>query len=42
MHWSLVKAILSTSIIQGLDVGPKSREEFAQVISTAKTVIWNG
>ncbi|KAI9026290.1 3-phosphoglycerate kinase [Hyaloraphidium curvatum] len=26
----------------GLDVGPKSREDFAKVISTAKTVIWNG
>jgi len=27
---------------QGLDCGPKSRENFAQVISRAKTIIWNG
>jgi phosphoglycerate kinase len=27
---------------QGLDVGPKSREEFAKVIARAKTVVWNG
>jgi phosphoglycerate kinase len=26
----------------GLDVGPKSRELFADVISRAKTIIWNG
>jgi len=26
----------------GLDAGPKSRELFAQVISRAKTIIWNG
>jgi phosphoglycerate kinase len=26
----------------GLDVGPKSRELFAEVISRAKTIIWNG
>jgi len=28
--------------LQGLDVGPKSREEFAQAIKRAKTIIWNG
>jgi len=27
---------------QGLDVGPKTRELFAQVIGRAKTIIWNG
>ncbi len=27
---------------QGLDIGPKSIELFAQTIATAKTVIWNG
>jgi len=27
---------------QGLDVGPKSREKFAEVIARAKTVVWNG
>jgi phosphoglycerate kinase len=26
----------------GLDIGPKSRELFADVISRAKTIIWNG
>eukprot|EP01088_Endostelium_zonatum_P019888 TRINITY_DN707_c0_g1_i1.p1 TRINITY_DN707_c0_g1~~TRINITY_DN707_c0_g1_i1.p1 ORF type:complete len:424 (-),score=140.60 TRINITY_DN707_c0_g1_i1:149-1420(-) len=28
--------------LQGLDVGPKSREEFAQAIKRAKTIVWNG
>ncbi|HEY8389655.1 MAG TPA: phosphoglycerate kinase [Clostridia bacterium] len=27
---------------QGLDIGPKTAENFAKVISNAKTVIWNG
>lgn len=27
---------------QGLDIGEKAREEFASVIKTAKTIIWNG
>jgi phosphoglycerate kinase len=27
---------------QGLDVGPKSIELFKQVLSTAKTIVWNG
>ena len=27
---------------QGLDVGPKSRELFAEVIAKSKTIIWNG
>lgn len=27
---------------QGLDIGPKSREMFRQVILRAKTVVWNG
>jgi phosphoglycerate kinase len=26
----------------GLDVGPKSRELFAEVIARAKTIVWNG
>lgn len=26
----------------GLDVGPKTQEEFAKVIARAKTVVWNG
>ncbi|MGA9577872.1 MAG: phosphoglycerate kinase, partial [Terrimicrobiaceae bacterium] len=26
----------------GLDVGPKSRQLFAEVIARAKTIIWNG
>jgi 3-phosphoglycerate kinase len=28
--------------MMGLDIGPKTAEAFAAVISTAKTVIWNG
>ena len=27
---------------EGLDIGPKSAEEFAKVISEYKTIIWNG
>lgn len=27
---------------RGLDIGPKSIEEFSKLISTAKTVLWNG
>jgi phosphoglycerate kinase len=27
---------------QGLDIGPQSRERFAQVIAGARTVVWNG
>lgn len=27
---------------EGLDIGPKSRELFAKVIATAKTIVWNG
>jgi len=27
---------------QGLDVGPKSREEFREVVRRAKTIVWNG
>jgi len=27
---------------EGLDVGPKSRELFAKVIASAKTIVWNG
>ncbi len=27
---------------QGLDIGPKTRELFADVIKSAKTVVWNG
>ncbi len=27
---------------QGLDIGPKTREQFAAVIGRAKTIIWNG
>ena len=26
----------------GLDIGPKSAEEFAEAVKTAKTVVWNG
>ena len=26
----------------GLDIGPKSAEQFAEVIKSAKTIIWNG
>lgn len=28
--------------MMGLDIGPDSRERFAQVLATAKTVVWNG
>jgi phosphoglycerate kinase len=28
--------------VMGLDVGPRTREQFAQVIAAAKTIIWNG
>jgi phosphoglycerate kinase len=27
---------------EGLDIGPETRERFKQVLSTAKTVVWNG
>ncbi len=27
---------------EGVDIGPKTREEFKKVLSTAKTIIWNG
>lgn len=27
---------------EGLDIGPKSRELFAEAVKTAKTVVWNG
>jgi len=27
---------------EGLDIGPKSRELFAKVIASAKTIVWNG
>jgi phosphoglycerate kinase len=27
---------------QGLDIGPKAQEAFAQAIKGAKTVVWNG
>jgi phosphoglycerate kinase len=26
----------------GLDIGPKSREKFAEIIKGSKTVLWNG
>lgn len=28
--------------MQGLDIGPETAKKFARIISTAKTVIWNG
>ena len=28
--------------MEGLDIGPKSRELFADAVKTAKTVVWNG
>ena len=27
---------------EGCDIGPKSRELFAEAVKTAKTVVWNG
>lgn len=27
---------------EGLDIGPKTAEKFAEIIKTAKTVVWNG
>ncbi len=39
------KVVLSTEIPDGwmgLDIGPKTIEEFSNVLATAKTVIWNG
>lgn len=27
---------------EGVDIGPKSREKFKQILKTAKTVVWNG
>lgn len=30
------------SDMEGLDIGPKSRELFAEAVRTAKTVVWNG
>lgn len=27
---------------QGLDIGPKAEEDFAQVIKSSKTILWNG
>ena len=28
--------------MEGLDIGPKSAELFAQAVKSAKTVVWNG
>lgn len=28
--------------MEGMDIGPKSREVFAEVVKNAKTVVWNG
>ncbi|MBQ6289819.1 phosphoglycerate kinase [Aristaeella hokkaidonensis] len=28
--------------VEGLDIGPKTRELFAEAVKTAKTVVWNG
>jgi phosphoglycerate kinase len=27
---------------EGVDIGPKSRELFAEAVASAKTVVWNG
>ena len=27
---------------EGVDIGPKSREKFKEILKTAKTVVWNG
>ena len=40
-----VKAVASDAIpdnMQGLDIGPKTAELYAEAVKTAKTVVWNG
>ena len=40
-----VKVVPSDSIpadMMGLDIGPKTRELFAEAVKTSKTVVWNG
>ena len=28
--------------MEGLDIGPKTREQYAEAVKSAKTVVWNG
>jgi phosphoglycerate kinase len=40
-----IETVLAASIpkgLKGLDIGPRTVEEFARVISDARTVLWNG
>jgi len=30
------------TLAEGVDIGPKSREEFKKILSKAKTIVWNG
>ena len=38
----LILTKLSTSFIQGLDVGPETVKIYAAAVARAKTILWNG
>ena len=46
MVWEPISRPILSAVIpadkMGLDIGPATIEAYAQVISTAKTIVWNG